>query len=214
MCVAFGNAADETLVWPLPVLASYPSASDLRQPNFSWTPGASQWVKFALPRGLGANRSVRVVPYFTGSAVSLQSIFAVPTLGGPADTFSFDPPAVSFVVVLPVTLAQDAAAVASLFPTMMDLSTARRIEVFGHSFGPPASLTGDAVQRLIDFQSPETYLPSAQWSSTTVLVANWSSSLVVGYTLATSGVVRLRVVAAAPVGAVPATQVRCGYQYV
>lgn len=206
VAIGFGNSADSTLVGPLPIMASYPSVSDLRTPNFSWVPGAPQWVQFALPPGLGANRSVRVVPFRAGTAVTMQTILAVPTRGSPADTFSFDAPAVSYVVVLPVSSMLDWATVSSIFP-VSNLSEARRIEIYGDSFGPSAWDTGDAVQRLVEFQSTDAYTPALPWSAETVIITNWSATVVIGFTLATSGVVRLRVIAAAPVGDTTVMQV-------
>jgi hypothetical protein len=95
VAVGFGNPGDGSLVGPLPIVASYPSQSDVLTPGFSWVPGAQQWVKFGLPRGLGANRSVRIVPYHVSSGVTQADILRVPTSGSVRDTFAFQPPFVS-----------------------------------------------------------------------------------------------------------------------
>lgn len=177
--LGFGNAGDGSFIGPLPIVASYPSAADLRRPNFTWVPGSQQWVQFPLPPGLGANRSVRVVAFPTGQPPSRANI-----LGAISSVrFSFNPPRVDFVVVVAVTALADSAALSAAFPgaSQAALSAALKISVFGESMGPSATVTGDSVIRAVDFQALSSYSSSAPWDSTVVVILNWTSSRLDGF---------------------------------
>lgn len=179
--VGFGNPGDGSFVGPLPIIASYPSAADLRAPNFSWVPGAPQWIQFVLPPGLGANRSIRIATYPSGSPPSRAAVLSLPT--SLAAMFSFNRPRVDNIVVLSITSLADAAAITAAFPAASpdDMAAARIIAVFGASMGPSASLTGDSVLRAIDFQPVAGYSAAGPWDSDAVVITNWTNTRVDGY---------------------------------
>jgi len=142
--VAFGNADDGTFTTAVTIVSRYPSPQAVAVGAFVPPTGDFlETITFTLPETLGANRSVRVVPYRRGQAVPTRDeVLAIP-IQGTADVFSFLPPTIKSVFVGPVVAAADVARVRSLFG-VVDTTTFRRLEIYakdgaedGRSFGPP-----------------------------------------------------------------------------
>lgn len=99
--VAFGNDADSS-VMRLPVTARSPSLAEVTDPT--WTPAevpTPQSVSFALPEGLGANRTVRLVQYLRGTPASAAQVrLTAPQASAPgAGLFSYDAPELVYINV-------------------------------------------------------------------------------------------------------------------
>jgi hypothetical protein len=218
VAVVFGHAADGTLTGMLPVVARYPAADAVVSGTF--VPPLDpylEWVTFVLPESLGANRTVRVVPYRRGQRPTTKDILGIP-IAGQTNVFTFKDPFISQVSPNAISPGNETDLVRSLFANVVDLADYRRLvisppmppqaEVDLRSFGPP-QLT-DSVQRIIEFK--QVVNGQVLWESDDVRIASWNHSQIVAFSRLSAATMRLRIVAADAIGA-PVTQVSNEYSF-
>jgi hypothetical protein len=198
VAIAFGNAADNTLLSLLAPVSRTPTIDDISSPT--WVRPAApilHTLTFALPAGLGKQRAIKVVPYRRGSAPSLASVAALASQGAAA-TFSFIDPFVDYIVVSPVVAVDEVQLALVLFGGNLngtDVAQLRRLDIRGRYFGPAQEVNRDSVLRIVEEQTTP-----GVFSATAFRVANWTHRLVTAYSFRSQATVRVRIVAKDPAG--------------
>lgn len=199
--IAFGEVTDGTMGGLIPIIARYPTADAVASGQFVPPQGGYlETVSFILPESLGANRSVRVVPYHRGESPSVSDILRFPV--SPAAMFTFIKPQIAQVATTMVgnSLA-DVAAAHLLFPSATDVSQFRRLVLSAptaanppsidlRSFGPPQST--DLVQRVLEFKQVD-ISGTISWSTMDVGVSNWTHATIVAYSRVSAATMRVRI---------------------
>ena len=179
--------------------------------------GYLETVTFELPESLGANRSVRVVPYRRGTLPSTSAILALP-VNGVTDSFTYRAPYISQVSPNAVKSGNETDLVRSLFTDALDLSDFRRLvitpptppqsDVDLRSFGP--AQTTDGVHRVVEFKDVSGGVEG--WSTADVRVYSWTHGQIVAYSRVSAATMRVRVTGVDPSGA-PVSQVSNEYPF-
>ena len=155
--VLLGNIADGTRFDPLPLTYRYPTPS-----TEDYTPGSLHVVRFAVPSGIGGQRSLRLAVFPAG-----QPTFAV--VSDPV-TLHYASATLKYVEVTAANLTLSE----SYFPGQDVL----RLVLHGFNFGTAASVNGDAVIRQVWIEEHDpagNLVANFTASPDVVQVAEWSN---------------------------------------